>query len=59
MRLVEKIASTYRLFGEVWGFLRSRKKFWLLPMLLVLLAFGTLLFLTQGSILAPFIYALF
>jgi uncharacterized protein DUF5989 len=44
---------------EFWGFLRTRKKFWLLPILLVMLVFGTLLVLAQGSAVAPFIYTLF
>jgi hypothetical protein len=44
---------------ELWDFLRIRKKFWLLPMLLVLLAFGGLIILVQGSAVAPFIYTLF
>jgi hypothetical protein len=44
---------------ELWAFLKERKKFWLLPIIVVLGLFGTLLFLTQGSALAPFIYTLF
>ena len=44
---------------DLWGFLRHRKKFWLLPVVLVLLVFGTLLVLASGSALAPFIYTLF
>jgi hypothetical protein len=44
---------------ELWSFLRVRKKFWLLPLLVVLLAVGTLIVLTQGSALAPFIYTIF
>jgi len=45
--------------SELWGFMRERKKFWLLPIVLVLLLFGSLLVLTQGSVAAPFIYTLF
>lgn len=45
--------------GELWRFMRERKKFWLLPVLLVLLMLGSLLVLTQGSVVAPFIYTLF
>jgi hypothetical protein len=45
--------------GELWAFMRERKKFWLLPIVLVLLFFGSLLVLTQGSVVAPFIYTLF
>jgi len=44
---------------EFWKFLRVRKKFWLLPILLVLFIFGGLLILAQGSAVAPFIYTLF
>ena len=45
--------------SELWGFLRERKKFWLLPIILVLLLFGVLVVLTSGSAVAPFIYTLF
>ncbi|MBZ5641819.1 MAG: DUF5989 family protein [Acidobacteriia bacterium] len=44
---------------EIWGFMRVRKKFWLLPMLAVLLILGGLLILAQTSAIAPFIYSLF
>jgi len=44
---------------EVWAFLRERKKFWLLPIITVLIVFGSLIVLTQGSAVAPFIYTLF
>jgi len=44
---------------ELWAFLKHRKKFWLLPIIVVLVLFSTLLVLTQGSALAPFIYTLF
>ena len=45
--------------AELWAFLKVRKKFWLLPILLVLGLFGALIVLTQGSAVAPFIYTLF
>ncbi len=45
--------------AELWAFLRARKKFWLLPILVVFLLFGGLLILAQGSAVAPFIYTLF
>jgi hypothetical protein len=45
--------------GEIWAFLKARKKFWLLPILLVMLMLGGLIVLTQGSAVAPFIYTLF
>ena len=44
---------------ELWAFMKERKKFWLLPIVLVLLLFGGLIVLTQGSAVAPFIYTLF
>jgi hypothetical protein len=44
---------------ELWAFMKERKKFWLLPIVLVLVLVGTLLVLTQGSAVAPFIYTLF
>lgn len=45
--------------ADMWSFLRERKKFWLLPAMLVLLFFGALAVLTTGSAIAPFIYTLF
>jgi hypothetical protein len=45
--------------GELWAFLKVRKKFWLLPILLVMMMLGGLIVLTQGSAVAPFIYTLF
>jgi uncharacterized membrane protein YjdF len=47
------------LIGELWAFLRERKKWWLLPVITVLLVVGTLLVFAQGSALAPFIYTIF
>jgi hypothetical protein len=48
-----------RLLGEIWAFLRVRKKWWLAPMIMVLLLLGLLTVVTQGSAVAPFIYTLF
>jgi len=45
--------------AELWAFLKVRKKFWLLPVILVMLLVGGLLLLAQGSAVAPFIYTLF
>ncbi|MEM6678960.1 MAG: DUF5989 family protein [Pseudomonadota bacterium] len=45
--------------AELWEFLRIRKKFWLLPILVMLVLIGGLLVLTQGSAVAPFIYTVF
>ena len=44
---------------DLWLFMRERKKYWILPIVLVLLLVGALLVLTQGSVVAPFIYTLF
>jgi len=44
---------------ELWAFLRIRKKFWLLPIIVMTLVFGVLLLLAQSSAIAPFIYTLF
>jgi hypothetical protein len=44
---------------ELWMFMRERKKFWLLPIVIVLVLFGGLVVLTQGTAVAPFIYTLF
>ena len=44
---------------ELWVFIRVRKKFWLLPILVMMLIFGGLLILAQGSAIAPFIYTIF
>ena len=45
--------------GEMWSFLRVRKKYWLVPLLLLMALFGALIVLSQGSAVAPFIYTLF
>lgn len=44
---------------DLWGFMKVRKKFWLLPILITLLSLGALLVFAQGSAMAPFIYTLF
>ena len=47
------------MMSELWGFMRQRKKFWLLPILVMMVVFGGLVILTKGSAVAPFIYTLF
>ena len=47
------------IFSEFWEFLRYRKRYWLLPIVFVLLLFGALIVFTESSSVAPFIYALF
>ena len=44
---------------ELWEFLKSRKKYWLWPVIIILLIFGVLIVLSSGSAIAPFIYTLF
>jgi hypothetical protein len=44
---------------ELWAYVRYRKKFWMIPILVVLLVFGALLLVAQTSVVAPFIYTLF
>lgn len=44
---------------ELWRFMRVRKKYWMLPIVLMMIVFGGLLVLTKGSAVAPFIYTLF
>jgi hypothetical protein len=45
--------------AELWEFLRARKKFWLMPIAIIMVIFGGLIILTKGSAVAPFIYTLF
>ena len=44
---------------EFWEFLKVRKKYWLLPLIIILVLFGGLIILSQGSAIAPFIYTIF
>ena len=47
------------LFAELWQFMRVRKKYWLLPIVMMMALLGGLIVLTQGSAVAPFIYTIF
>jgi len=47
------------LIKDLWAFMKERKKFWLAPIIIILLLLGTLIVLAQGSAIAPFIYTLF
>lgn len=49
----------FDLLVDLWGFLKERKKFWLAPIFIIMLMLGGLLVLTQGSVVAPFIYTIF
>ena len=51
--------SKFAILKEFWQFLRVRKKWWLLPIIIMLLLLGILIFFSQGSAVAPFIYTLF
>ena len=44
---------------EFWAFIRARRNFWLLPVMVLMVIFGGLLMLTKGSVVAPFIYTIF
>jgi len=59
LKTVRRIRNRLEIFGELWAFMRVRKKWWLGPIILVLLFLGLFIVLTQGSALAPFIYTLF
>lgn len=49
----------FDLIIDLWGFMKERKKFWLAPIIIIMLLLGGLIVLTQGSAIAPFIYTLF
>lgn len=46
-------------FRDLWKYMRSRRKFWLVPLIIILLFFGVLIVMSSGSAIAPFIYTLF
>ena len=51
--------SKLSIFSELWAFMRVRKKWWLAPIMIMLILLSTLIVLTQGSAIAPFVYTLF
>ncbi len=51
--------SRFQIFSELWSFMKIRKKWWLGPIVMFLVLLGVLIVFTEGSALAPFIYALF
>ncbi|HZM16080.1 MAG TPA: DUF5989 family protein [Candidatus Krumholzibacteria bacterium] len=59
MGFKDNLREKLSIFRELWLFMRVRKKFWLGPIMLVLLLLGMLIVFTEGSALAPFIYTLF
>ncbi len=59
IKLLKKTKARVAILGELWRYMKVRKKWWLGPIFLVLILLGLLIILTQGSALAPFIYTLF
>ena len=59
MGILERTRQKLGIVGELFEFLWARKLWWLVPMVAVLILFGVILIMTQGSALAPFIYTLF
>lgn len=59
MGMVKDLKTRITIFGEIWAFMRVRKKWWLGPIMIFLMLLGVLIVFTEGSALAPFIYALF
>lgn len=53
------VMGNLRLLREYWAYMRARKRWWLLPIIVVLLILGSLVVLAEGSALAPFIYTIF
>ena len=51
--------SKLSIFSQLWAFMRVRKKWWLAPIMIMLILLSTLIVLTQGSAIAPFVYTLF
>ncbi len=59
MKAIKNFIARFAIFGELWLFMRVRKKWWLGPIFFFLIALSLLIVFTEGSALAPFIYALF
>ena len=59
MGVWQDMKSRFAIFGELWAFMKARKKWWLGPIMIFLVLLGVLIVFTEGSALAPFIYALF
>lgn len=49
----------FELLVDLWGFMKERKKFWMAPIIIIMLLLGVLIVLTEGSAVAPFIYTIF
>ncbi len=59
MSILTDMKDRLSIFGELWAFMKVRKKWWLGPIMIFLILLGVLIVFTEGSALAPFIYALF
>ena len=59
MNFLRDIRSRLSIFGELWAFMRVRKKWWIGPIIFILVFLGVIIVLTEGSALAPLIYTLF
>ena len=51
--------ALFELIQDIWDFLKTRKKYWLAPLIITIILMGGLIVFTQGSVVAPFIYSLF
>ncbi len=58
-KMFRRSFSRLAILSELWMFMRVRKKWWLAPLLVILILLGVLIVVTEGSALAPFIYTLF
>jgi hypothetical protein len=58
-KILKRLKSGVSLLGEFWAFMRMQKKWWLAPLIVILILMGILIIMTEGSALAPFIYAIF
>lgn len=54
-----KFLAKFSILGELWDFMKTRKRWWLMPIIIMLVLLGLLIIFTEGSALAPFIYTLF
>ena len=59
MGMLQDLKTRVGIFAELWAYMRTRKKWWLAPIMMFLLLLSVLIVFTEGSVLAPFIYALF
>jgi len=57
--MIEKLRRFTELAGDIWGLVRERRKYWLAPLIFLLLLIGVLIFALEGSIVAPLIYTIF